>query len=56
MLVTRWASEKPPVKSCRKKQGRRSEPEVDVDVCIIDIWDSLASRTLEDVLASEEGW
>ena len=55
VLVTRRASDKPPVKSYPKKQGRRSEPEVDVDVCIIDILDSLASRTLEG-LASEEGW
>ena len=56
VLVTRRASEKPPVKNYPKKQGRGSEPEVDVDVRIIDIWDSLASRTLEEVLALEEGW
>ena len=45
VLVTRRASEKPPVKNYPKKQGRRSEPEVDADVCIVDIWDSLTSRT-----------
>ena len=56
VLLTRRASEKPPVKNYPKKHGRRSEPEVDVQVCIVDIWDSLASRTLEEVLASEEGW
>ena len=32
VLVTRRASEKPPVKSYPKKHSRRSEPEVDVDV------------------------
>ena len=53
-LVTRRASEKPTVKNYPKKQGRRSEPEVDVDVCIIDNCDSLALRTLEGVLVSEE--
>ena len=56
VLVTRRASEKPPVKNYPKKQGRRSEPELDADACIIDIWDSLASRSMEEVLASEEGW
>ena len=55
MLVTRRASEKPPINSYLKKQGGRGEPEVDVDVCIIDICDSLASRTVEELLASEEG-
>ena len=56
VLGTRRASENSPVKNYPKKQGSRSGPEVDVDVCIIDIWDSPASRTLNEVLASEEGW
>ena len=56
VLVTRGASENSPVKNYPKKQGSRSEPEVDVDVCTIDIRDSLASRTLDEVLALEEGW
>ena len=56
VLVTRRASEKPPVKNYPKKQGRRTELEVDAEFCIIDIPDSLASRTFEVVLASQEGW
>ena len=49
-------SEKPPIKIYPKKEGRWRERDVDVDVCIIDMWDSLLTRAFEEVLVSEEGW